>query len=316
MYKNMTLKLSTIICASIFLISIFPVVLANPGYEITVETDQTHYYPDEFVNISGRLTENGVGIEGTISVVVDYPNYQGQGAFLETNASGYYYWLMDLGVDPPLGYYDVEAEYEYVIQNYTSFEVVSKVVEVDAYGPYEGVAGKSVSFFGDAEGGKPPYIWYWDFGDGNNSEEQNPSYTYEKAGEYIVNLTVFDNGSSIAYDETSISIFEPTKLDIDITIKFGMPSLAIKNIGESNAYDVAWILNITGGIFNHIDEHLDGTKESLAPSDEIVVSFPRIFGLGRIDIEVSADAFNVERIAGEGWAFVVLFFIIIPTPPL
>ena len=32
--------------------------------------------------------------------------------------------------------------------------------------------------------------WHWDFGDGNSSTEQNPSYRYQKAGEWTVILTV------------------------------------------------------------------------------------------------------------------------------
>jgi uncharacterized protein (TIGR02145 family) len=35
-----------------------------------------------------------------------------------------------------------------------------------------------------------PASWLWDFGDGNNSAEQNPSHTYNTAGMYTVQLTV------------------------------------------------------------------------------------------------------------------------------
>ena len=39
--------------------------------------------------------------------------------------------------------------------------------------------------------------WYWDFGDGYASPEQNPSHNYYTQGNYIVNLTVSnDNGTS------------------------------------------------------------------------------------------------------------------------
>ena len=34
--------------------------------------------------------------------------------------------------------------------------------------------------------------WYWDFGDGNNSNEQNPSYLYTEPGIYFATLTVND----------------------------------------------------------------------------------------------------------------------------
>ena len=40
--------------------------------------------------------------------------------------------------------------------------------------------------------------WHWDFGDGNSSTEQNPSYRYSKAGEWTVVLTVTGrDGTSI-----------------------------------------------------------------------------------------------------------------------
>jgi PKD repeat protein len=32
--------------------------------------------------------------------------------------------------------------------------------------------------------------WYWDFGDGKNSTEQNPLHVYSKPGNYTVKLTV------------------------------------------------------------------------------------------------------------------------------
>ncbi len=38
--------------------------------------------------------------------------------------------------------------------------------------------------------------WLWDFGDGNNSNEQNPTHTYETPGLYFVNLTVWNEECS------------------------------------------------------------------------------------------------------------------------
>ncbi|MFN8706567.1 MAG: PKD domain-containing protein [Planctomyces sp.] len=36
--------------------------------------------------------------------------------------------------------------------------------------------------------------WYWDFGDGESSEEQNPVHRFQKEGEFIVTLTVEESG--------------------------------------------------------------------------------------------------------------------------
>ncbi len=49
--------------------------------------------------------------------------------------------------------------------------------------------------FTDTSGGEPE-AWEWDFGDGETSDEQNPTHTYETAGTYDVTLTVTYDGSS------------------------------------------------------------------------------------------------------------------------
>ncbi len=45
--------------------------------------------------------------------------------------------------------------------------------------------------------------WYWDFGDGNDAEEQNPTHYYQDTGYYDVNLIAASNGcfTSITFDE-------------------------------------------------------------------------------------------------------------------
>jgi len=75
-------------------------------------------------------------------------------------------------------------------------------LEADAHGPYIGIKNESVQFTGSADGGYPPYSYYWDFGDGETSEEQNPSYEYTAAGNYTVTLTVTDDNDTTAIDTT------------------------------------------------------------------------------------------------------------------
>ncbi|HWQ48657.1 MAG TPA: PGF-pre-PGF domain-containing protein [Methanosarcina sp.] len=49
--------------------------------------------------------------------------------------------------------------------------------------------------------------WYWNFGDGNTSIEQNPTNMYSSAGNYDVNLTVV-NGNETASKITTINVME------------------------------------------------------------------------------------------------------------
>ncbi|AKB32822.1 cell surface protein [Methanosarcina siciliae HI350] len=52
----------------------------------------------------------------------------------------------------------------------------------------------TVSFTDESTGS--PSSWLWDFGDGNNSTEQNPVHTYFTEGTYSVNLTVTNGDGS------------------------------------------------------------------------------------------------------------------------
>jgi C1A family cysteine protease len=62
-----------------------------------------------------------------------------------------------------------------------------------AYGPYYGLTNQSLQFTGDAGGEHPPFTWLWDFGDGAQSNEQNPTHIYLSKGDYTVTLTATDD---------------------------------------------------------------------------------------------------------------------------
>jgi PKD repeat protein len=49
--------------------------------------------------------------------------------------------------------------------------------------------------------------WFWDFGDGNNSTEQNPVHIYSTAGNYTVNLTA-SNGNGMNSTFANITVLE------------------------------------------------------------------------------------------------------------
>ena len=48
-----------------------------------------------------------------------------------------------------------------------------------------------------------PVEWYWEFGDGETSEDQNPTHTYEESGVYLVELSILTSAgceSNISFD--------------------------------------------------------------------------------------------------------------------
>jgi len=68
-------------------------------------------------------------------------------------------------------------------------------------GPYYGKVGQVIEFNGTAYGGSKPYRWFWDFGDGEISEQKNPEHVYMKPGKYMVSFTVTDSNGyrDVAY---------------------------------------------------------------------------------------------------------------------
>ena len=76
------------------------------------------------------------------------------------------------------------------------------LLRANAHGPYYGKPSTPVSFTGSATGGTPPYFWLWDFGDGNISDEQNPTHVYYTPGNYTVILTVIDDSNDSSDDTT------------------------------------------------------------------------------------------------------------------
>ena len=80
-------------------------------------------------------------------------------------------------------------------------------IEVDAGGPYSGNVNEAVEFSGYAEDATSTYEWLWDFGDGESSEERNPSHIYVEPAIYEVSLIVSDlETGSAGYDNTTVTI--------------------------------------------------------------------------------------------------------------
>jgi chitodextrinase len=85
--------------------------------------------------------------------------------------------------------------------------------EADAGGDYDAQVGELIQFEGKAEHGIEPYTWYWDFGDGETSTEEDPEHAYTAVGEYNVTLTVTDDVGNTATDDTMAYIFNEFEVD-------------------------------------------------------------------------------------------------------
>jgi len=63
--------------------------------------------------------------------------------------------------------------------------------------PYSANVSDLIDFQSNVNNGTSPYSYYWDFGDGYNSDECNPIYKYQNPGNFLVTITVIDKDSRI-----------------------------------------------------------------------------------------------------------------------
>jgi uncharacterized protein (TIGR02145 family) len=68
-------------------------------------------------------------------------------------------------------------------------------------------AGGSISFTDKSS--NYPISWYWNFGDGSSSTQQNPTHTYNSAGSYTVSLNVNNGYGSDLKTEVNFIIITP-----------------------------------------------------------------------------------------------------------
>lgn len=159
-----------------------------------------------------------------------------------------------------------------------------------ANGKYEGDVGEDIQFLGSATGGEEPYNWSWNFGDGNISYEQNPIHNYSTAGVFAVNLTVTDNTSATAWDNTVAEIGqeeeesnagwytiveEPQTFDLialqDVTELLGEKNLTAGKYTQIRlTIESATIVLNTSGTFEEHDLEIPSGKIKLIKSFTIV----------------------------------------------
>lgn len=142
--------------------------------------------------------------DGCCVVRFDWRFYENDTWHNDTGPTPVYVYSEPGSYTVTLRVYDDEGE----TCNDTANVTIGSTGELVVYagGPYSGEVGEPVQFHGSAYGGTPPYSWFWDFGDGMTSDEQNPLHVYAAAGGYMVTLTVTDSENNVAYDVTEVTV--------------------------------------------------------------------------------------------------------------
>jgi len=189
--------------------------------------------------------------------------------------------------------------------------------------PTEGVVGEEYTFcieIPDGPDAEPFYV-IWDWGDGNPSEWLGPyapgeiacaSHSWNEPGVYDIRVKLKNEygHESNWSDPWSIQIYAPAfKIEY---IKGGVGEVCaeIKNVGEWNATNVNWSIDIPSMIPGHW--HWEGTISNLPVGEsEIVCSDDFIVGLSLTTTTVTADAEYVDTITEKEDVLIFLILVII-----
>ena len=79
----------------------------------------------------------------------------------------------------------------------------------------------------------------------------------------------------------------------------------IKNIGDTDATNVEWTITVTGGILGMINKTASGTATTLAPNAIEAISSGLVLGIGKIEIEITANADNAAEVTATKSGFVI-----------
>jgi len=91
------------------------------------------------------------------------------------------------------------------------FSTVGGVLANFTWQPYVAVEGETVYFYDNSTGANS---WLWEFGDGNISNESNPSHIY-KHGIYRVKLTVYGSNGISDSVEKELHVYMPGDVNMD-----------------------------------------------------------------------------------------------------
>ena len=100
--------------------------------------------------------------------------------------------------------------------------------------------------------------FYWDFGDGNNSEEKNPEHFYTSSGIYPVELKVYSkNNKSFESDFKTVTVK-------DRPVSVVITSVVLSNFSEFNwlgdYWDIQGLPDVRFQIVDGVTTYLDGAE--------------------------------------------------------
>ena len=213
---------------------------------------------------------------------------------------GVYLWYCDNGID-----YNYDHLYKVALREVT----ITANFTADIT---EGIAPLTVHFTDLSTAVNTTVTsWEWDFDNDTiiDSEEQHPIWSYTERGTYTVSLTVSDGTNSDTEAKVNYMTVLQGELEIgNITGGLLKVDAEIKNVGDTEITGVNWSITLDGGLIL-LGKEDSGILSSIAASEAIIVSDKSVFGFGKVQILVVAEAPNVSPSTKTVDAFVFLIFV-------
>ncbi|WP_011308635.1 PKD domain-containing protein [Methanosarcina barkeri] len=131
---------------------------------------------------------------------------------------------------------DSEVKTEYIK---VSSQSSAKPVAAFSASPTSGKAPLKVKFTDTSTGS--PTSWFWNFGDGAKSFQQNPVHKYSKAGIYTVNLTVKNaKGKNTVTKTEYIKVITKPAANFNSSVTSGKTPLKVKFTDTSTGIPAKW----------------------------------------------------------------------------
>ncbi len=166
------------------------------------------------------------------------------------DTKGNYYFSGQMVKDGTGWFGDVFETFITIEETETSIESLTAQFDVE---PQSGTPPLSVNFSENSLGNPDAFVW--DFGDGSQFFEQNPSsHVYENIGEYTVTLSVFrnDGNESDSMSKTiTVAVQKEIPVDFEIKPNSGMAPLTVRFINKSDESITHWLYQF-GNIENSI----------------------------------------------------------------
>jgi PKD repeat protein len=150
-----------------------------------------------------------------------------------------------------------------------AIEVVPAPSAIDCLDTVGADAGLGAAFSAEVSSGTPPFTYDWDFGDGTQSQEMDPTHAFASPGVYRVALTVRDSvGTTVSAPTLNVSVAPPAGLSAgsnrSVTEVGVQVSFSARQLGGATPASVEWSFGDGASELGWTVNHTFGTPGTFA----------------------------------------------------